>query len=86
MRAATATERCALKGDLTKKGTFSEIRGRTECSPVLERGRSKISWTMCRFPVRPFDYIVKAGQAALPKPVTGEWRNHDAIFGCYSPP
>ena len=26
MRAATATERCALKGDLTKKGTFSKGR------------------------------------------------------------
>ena len=53
---------------------------------VLKRGRSKISWTICRIPVRPFDYIVKAGQPARPRTVTGEWRNHDAVFGCYSPP
>jgi hypothetical protein len=25
------------------------------------RGRSKLSWTICRIPMRPFDYIVKAG-------------------------
>jgi len=33
------------------------------------RGRSKISWTSCRIPVRPFDYIVKAGQPARPRPL-----------------
>jgi hypothetical protein len=35
---------------------------------VLKRGRSKISWTICRIPVRPFDYIVKAGQPAARRP------------------
>src|ERR1700722_6046408 len=40
---------------------------------------------------RPFDYIVKAGPPARPrslqeKTVTGEWRNHGAVFGCDSPP
>ena len=29
--------------------------------------RSKTSWTICPIPIRPFDYIVKAGQAARPK-------------------
>jgi predicted nucleic acid-binding protein len=33
--------------------------------------RSKISWTICPIPIRPFDYIVKAGQPARPKTVTG---------------
>jgi hypothetical protein len=28
---------------------------------------AKISWTICRIPVRPFDYIVKAGQPARPQ-------------------
>jgi hypothetical protein len=31
-----------------------------------------ISWTICRIPVRPFDYMVKAGPPARPKTVTGE--------------
>ncbi len=29
-----------------------------------------MSWTICRIPVRPFDYIVKAGQPARPNAVT----------------
>jgi hypothetical protein len=39
----------------------------------------------CRIPVRPFDYIMKAGKLARPKTktVTVEWRNHDAVFGCW---
>jgi hypothetical protein len=36
---------------------------------VLKRGRSKIYWTICPIPVRPFDYIVKAGQAARPQTI-----------------
>jgi hypothetical protein len=32
-----------------------------------QRRQKKISWTICRIPVRPFDYIVKAGQTARPQ-------------------
>jgi hypothetical protein len=32
----------------------------------------KILWTICRISVRPFDQIVKAGNSARPKTVTGE--------------
>jgi hypothetical protein len=39
--------------------------------PQTSSGR-KISWTICRIPVRPFVYVVKAGQPAGPKTVTGE--------------
>jgi hypothetical protein len=35
-------------------------------------GRTKISCTFCRIPIWPFDYMMKAGQAARPKNVTGE--------------
>ena len=35
-----------------------------------KRGRRKISLTICRIPVQPFDYIVKAGQPARPQTVT----------------
>jgi len=38
----------------------------------LERGRRKISWTICRIPAWPFDYVVKAGQPPGPKTITGE--------------
>jgi hypothetical protein len=41
-------------------------------SIVLKRGRSKISLTICRIPVRPFVYMVKAGQPARLKTVTGK--------------
>jgi hypothetical protein len=37
-----------------------------------EAAAQKISWALCRIPVRPFDYIVKAGH---PKTVTGEVTN-----------
>ena len=36
-----------------------------QSGPTRRKLRSsgwKISWTLCRIPVRPFDYIVKAGQ------------------------
>src|ERR1700735_550775 len=39
---------------------------------LMKRGRSKISRTICRIPVRPFVYIVKAGQLACLK--TRKWR------------
>jgi hypothetical protein len=41
---------------------------------VLKRGRRKTSWTICRIPVRPFVYVVKAGQPPGPKIVTGKDR------------
>ena len=37
---------------------------------ILTGGRSKISWTSCRIPVRPFVYPVKTGQPPGPKTVT----------------
>jgi hypothetical protein len=43
--------------------------------PIRRKLRSsgrKISWALCRIPVRPFDYIVKAGH---PKTVTAEMTN-----------
>jgi hypothetical protein len=36
------------------------------------RKKQKSSWTICRIPVRPFDYVVKTGQVARLKTVTGE--------------
>jgi hypothetical protein len=39
---------------------------------VLKRGRSKISGTICRIPLRPFVYLVKAGQALGPETVIGK--------------
>jgi hypothetical protein len=38
---------------------------------VLDGERGKISWTTCRIPVRPFDYMVKAGQPARQKVLPG---------------
>src|SRR6202030_2074987 len=38
---------------------------------LKKRRRSKISWTLCRIPAWPFDYVVKTGQPARPKTVTG---------------
>jgi len=34
---------------------------------VRRTRKQKISWTICRIPSGPFDYIVKAGQSARPK-------------------
>jgi hypothetical protein len=59
-------------------GTFPNFPSeKTENAPSvpgfqLKRGRRKISRTICRIPVWPFDYIVKAGQSARPKTATGE--------------
>ena len=48
-------------------------RWRTDPSALLQRSSGqKISWTICRIPVRPFVYIVKLGQPARPKTDTGE--------------
>ena len=41
------------------------------CSGKANPGR-KILWTICRISVRPFDQIVKEGNSARPKTVTGE--------------
>lgn len=42
-------------------------------SAFLQRSSGrKISSTICRIPVRPFDYVVKAGQSARPMTVTGK--------------
>jgi len=38
-------------------------------SPQLKREEAKVSWTICPIPVRPFDYIVKAGQPAARRPL-----------------
>jgi hypothetical protein len=35
--------------------------------PDFKAWKEKISWTICRIPVWPFDYMVKAGQPARPK-------------------
>ena len=41
----------------------------------------------CRIPVRPFDYVVKAGQLPGPKIIRyRKRRNHAAVFGCDSAP
>jgi hypothetical protein len=34
---------------------------------VMMAGKRNFSWTICRIPARPFDYMVKAGQPARPK-------------------
>jgi hypothetical protein len=48
----------------------------TSSNPVACLGKAnpgrKILWTICRISVRPFDQIVKAGNSARPKTVTGE--------------
>jgi hypothetical protein len=43
--------------------------------------RSKISWTICPIPIRPFDYIVKAGQPARPEtdPALGQFNVFDQV-------
>jgi hypothetical protein len=49
---------------------FAILTGRVNNSAGLEnrKARKKIFLlTICRIPVRPFDYIVKAGQPARPK-------------------
>ena len=56
---ATAAVVVAVGIDQTSQGT------------PLKRGRSKISWTICRIPVRPFDYVVKGGQPPGPKTLSG---------------
>jgi hypothetical protein len=58
----------------------------TDPSALLQRSSGrKMSWTIYRIPVRPFDYTGTEGQPAGPKTVTYR-RSHAAVFGCYSPP
>jgi hypothetical protein len=39
---------------------------------LLEKRKKQFFLTICRIPVRPFDYVVKTGQVARLKTVTGE--------------
>ena len=49
-----------------KEAFFSQEhvpRWHTDPSALLQRGSGRrIAWTICRIPVRPFDYVMKAGQ------------------------
>jgi len=45
----------------------------------------KFSRTICRIPVRPFDYMVKAGQPARPKTISGEGQLPQYLVAGYLP-
>src|SRR5208282_1229864 len=57
--------------ELKRKAPLLAKNARNGAPGTLKHPRIKISWTICRIPVRPFDYIVKAGQPARRNAVTG---------------
>ena len=71
-RIAAVTFNCNERHTPLRAGC-RQVESLSHCNLALNRGRGKISRTVCRIPVRAFDYMVKAGQPARQKVFPGRY-------------